>query len=60
MDLIITLVVVVIALFYFSGRRHPLMKCPTCKGSGVLYSGVLSHRYPPCPRCGRKGEINAW
>ncbi len=37
--------------------RHYLLKCPRCKGAGVLYSSNFTKQYRPCPRCKRKGEI---
>ncbi len=41
----------------FDWVRHYLLKCPRCKGSGVLYSANFPKQYRPCPRCKRKGEV---
>ncbi|MBT2232202.1 hypothetical protein [Nonomuraea sp. NEAU-A123] len=59
MELLIALLVAAVVVALISRNRNPLKVCPTCKGAGVLRSGVWSKRFRPCTRCGRKGEISA-
>ncbi|GIH63989.1 hypothetical protein [Microbispora siamensis] len=58
MELFIALLVAALVIAAISRKRNPLKVCPTCKGTGVLRSGMWAGRYRPCPRCDRKGEIS--
>ncbi|MGV9532451.1 hypothetical protein ACWDR9_02155 [Streptosporangium sandarakinum] len=58
MELLLALLIAALVVATVSRQRNPLKVCPTCKGAGVLPSGIWSKRYRPCPRCGRKGEIS--
>ena len=40
--------------------RNHLSKCQVCKGTGILKSTFFSHKYRPCPRCRRSGEVSHW
>jgi DnaJ-class molecular chaperone len=37
-------------------QRHPIRKCPACKGS-KKNAGSNSERWGTCRRCGGKGEV---
>ncbi len=58
MDKLLPILIIAIGIWaVVSLVRHPLTKCPKCKGTGEIRSAFFSSRYRPCPRCGRKGEI---
>lgn len=59
MEIIVFGALVLIALWYLDRRRHPLKKCPACKGNpGKKMSRWDGTAYGACSRCGGRGEVN--
>jgi DnaJ-class molecular chaperone len=48
--------IIVIGIWQLSVRRHPVRRCPSCKGS-KHNAGSTDSRWGICRRCGGKGEI---
>jgi hypothetical protein len=53
---VVLVVIVVIALWWFDVQRHPIRRCPSCKGT-KKNAGSSSLRWGTCRRCGGKGEV---
>jgi hypothetical protein len=53
---LVLIAIVVIGGWWFSLQRHPIRRCPSCKGS-KKNAGSTSLRWGTCGRCGGKGEV---
>jgi hypothetical protein len=53
---VVIIAVVVLVVWWATVARHPIRKCPSCKGS-KKNAGSNSERWGVCGRCGGKGEI---
>ncbi len=56
-DWLLLVIGVAVVYLIYDWVRHYLLKCPRCRGAGVLHSPNFPGKYRPCPRCGRKGEV---
>ena len=53
---VLIVAIIVIALWQFDVRRHPVRRCPTCKGT-MRTAGSSKSRWGYCRRCGGTGEV---
>jgi hypothetical protein len=54
--LLVIIIGVILLAWWGTVRRHPIRKCPSCKGS-KKNAGSTSERWGLCGRCGGKGEV---
>jgi hypothetical protein len=53
---LVLIAVAILVGWWFSVQRHPVRRCPSCKGS-KKNAGSTSLRWGACGRCGGKGEV---
>jgi hypothetical protein len=53
---LLLIAILVLGIWWFSVARHPIRRCPRCKG-GKKNAGSTSERWGLCGRCGGKGEV---
>ena len=56
MTVVVLIAAVIVGLWWFTVQRHPIRRCPSCKGS-KKNAGSNDQRWGICRRCGGKGEI---
>jgi hypothetical protein len=54
--LVVLIVIAVAAIWWIDIQRHPVRRCPSCKGS-KKNAGSSATRWGTCRRCGGKGEL---
>ena len=53
---VVLVFIVAIVLWWFDVQRHPIRRCPSCRGSKKNL-GSTARRWGTCGRCGGKGEV---
>jgi DnaJ-class molecular chaperone len=53
---VVIIVAVVVIAWWVDVRRHPIRRCPSCKGT-KRNAGSTSLRWGTCRRCDGKGEV---
>jgi hypothetical protein len=54
---VLIVAIIVIVLWQLEVRRHPIRRCPSCKGSRRNF-GSNASRWGKCRRCGGTGKVS--
>lgn len=54
---VVIIVAVVVIAWWVDVQRHPIRRCPSCKGTKRNTGNTTSLRWGTCRRCGGKGEL---
>jgi DnaJ-class molecular chaperone len=54
---VLVIVVIVVIGWWVDVQRHPIRRCPRCKGTKRNTGSTTSLTWGTCRRCGGKGEV---
>ncbi len=55
-SVVVLIAIVGVVWWWLDVHRHPIRRCPSCKGS-EKNAGSTTLRWGTCGRCGGKGEV---